>query len=77
MYLNNLLCRQGLSIRETLQRGRIALENNITRLSGTETRFDSIEGLMNTIKRAKIKNSAIIGIVIGLCICFLIWYALR
>jgi hypothetical protein len=64
-------------VRETLQRGRVALENNLARLQGTVGRFDSIDSVMTAIKRAKVKNTVILATVIGLCICFLIWFAIR
>lgn len=55
----------------------MALENMTGRLEGSLTRFSSIDKVMNSIRRAKVKQTVIISIVIALCTCFLLWYWLR
>jgi hypothetical protein len=67
---------QGHEVRATLERGRRLLENRLSGLRETMGEFSSIDGAMNVIKRAKIKNTIILGLVISFCVCFLIWWAI-
>lgn len=69
----NSVIDQGEEVKQLLIRGRLALISAGNRIQTTMSAFTSIDSAMRIIQRAKIKNTIILGVVIGLCICVFLW----
>ena len=69
----NAVLDQGEEVKQLLIRGRMALTNAGHRIQNTIGAFSSIETAMRIIQRAKLKNTIILGVVIGLCVCVFLW----
>ena len=69
----NSIVEQGQEVKELLIRGRMALSNATSRIQNSIGAFTSIESAMRIIQRAKIKNTIILGVVIGICVCIFLW----
>lgn len=67
---------QGEEVKQLLIQGRTALANATTRLQNSIGAFSSIDNVMRLIQRAKVKNTVILGIVIGICVCIFLWMML-
>lgn len=72
----NSVIEQGEEVKQLLIRGRMALTDAGHRLQTTIGAFSSIDTAMRIIQRAKVKNTVILGVVIGLCICVFLWMML-
>lgn len=72
----NSIIDQGEEVKQLLIRGRLALANAGHRLQHTIGAFSSIDSAMRIIQRAKVKNTIILGVVIGLCLCVFLWMML-
>jgi hypothetical protein len=69
----NSVVSQGEEVKQLLIQGRMALANATSRLQNSIGAFTSIEGAMRIIQRAKVKNTIILGVVIGICVCIFLW----
>ena len=54
------------------QRRRLA--NSQHRILGIVNRIPGVNSLMRNIQNRKTKDNAIVAVVIGLCVCFILWY---
>lgn len=61
--------------RETLVSQRIAFKAIQTKLNDIANRFPVINSLVQKINIRKRRDTLIVGLVIGLCLTFMIWYA--
>jgi Vesicle transport v-SNARE protein. len=61
--------------RETLVSQRVAFKAIQTKLNDIANRFPVINSLVQKINIRKRRDTLILGLVIGLCLTFLIWYA--
>lgn len=64
---------QGEEVKQLLIKGRKALANATNSIQTTMAAFTSIDGAMRLIQRAKFKQTVILGVVIGLCVCVFLW----
>jgi hypothetical protein len=64
---------QGEEVKQLLIQGRMALANATSRIQNSIGAFSSIDSVMRLIQRAKVKQTIILGIVIGICVCIFLW----
>lgn len=64
---------QGDEVKQLIIRGQKALANASSRVQNSISQFTSIEGAMRIIRRAQFKNTVILGLVIGVCMCIFLW----
>mmetsp|Transcript_12812 Transcript_12812/g.14230 ORF Transcript_12812/g.14230 Transcript_12812/m.14230 type:complete len:227 (+) Transcript_12812:17-697(+) len=68
------IANQARDTKAKLLEGQRILQRNFNRLKDTSAKYMSINTLMHTIKRRKMKNKLILGAAISFCICFLLWW---
>lgn len=61
--------------RETLVNQRVVFKAIQTKLNDISNRFPLINSLVQKINLRKRRDSIILGLVIGLCLLFMLWYA--
>ena len=61
--------------RESLVNQRLALKAIQTRLNDIANRFPMINSLVQKINLRKRRDSIILGLVIGVCLVFILWFA--
>jgi hypothetical protein len=68
---------QAAHARETLQHQRTSIAASISGLAGIAATMPGVTGLIDAVRSRRLYNNRVVGAVIGLCICFTLWYLLR
>jgi len=76
-HIADQLIAQAQETREQLSTQRSILSNMLSSISGMQGTLPSINSIVSSIKKKKYKDMLVLGTVIGLCVCFLIFYWLR
>jgi len=64
-----------IETRETLHNQRATFKAIQTKLNDLSNRFPMINSLVQKINLRKRRDTVVLGLVIGLCFTFLLWYA--
>lgn len=65
---------QAEETRQTVSSQRAFLRNTLNRLSDVGGGFPTLNSIIGGIRRAKSRDFVVLGGVISLCICFLLWW---
>jgi len=71
--VNDLISQAQLS-KEQLDMQTKTLLNSNSKLRGIGRQLPSINSIMNQIRNRKYKNNIILGVIAGICMCFLLWW---
>jgi len=66
-----------IDTKENLVNQRLTFKKMQMRMNDFTSRFPALNNLISKINVKKRKDSVVIGIVIGVCVFFLVMYALR
>eukprot|EP01127_Copromyxa_protea_P002611 TRINITY_DN1254_c0_g1_i1.p1 TRINITY_DN1254_c0_g1~~TRINITY_DN1254_c0_g1_i1.p1 ORF type:complete len:195 (-),score=36.65 TRINITY_DN1254_c0_g1_i1:31-615(-) len=75
--VGNAFVNQAMATRTDLASHNQSLNRIKDKASTVNTIFGSASSIMSSIRRQKLKHTIVMGVVAGLCICFLLWWWLR
>ena len=66
-----------METRRSLATQREGLGNSVYNTSQMVSRFPAVSRVIDAFQKKKLRDNTIVGIVISVCICFLIWWSFR
>lgn len=65
-----------METKNALEQQRARFTNSKSRVNSLSHSFAGINSLMEQIRRKKMRNNTIIGLVIAGCVCFTLWWTI-
>jgi len=75
-YMQDSILGQARQVHEALENQRRLIRGAHGKVTNMPGLFHTIDGVTSKIKRFKQRNVMVLGLVIGLCICFLLYYSM-
>ena len=68
------ILEQAAAARDTLARQRGGIMGAANRLGTLATHLPGVGQLMDAINRRRARNDQVLALVVGVCLCFALWY---